>query len=114
MEALETDNRGEEKMENAKVIASGGWIVSETIYCYGNCPEHKTIVTGFGGRIVGKFDGRISVSDARLIANAPNMVSALEDAYRSLSSVANGNYSRVSILCAMSVINRVIDKVKAR
>ena len=52
------------------------------------------------------------MSDARMIANAPNMVSALEDAYRSLSSVANGDYSRDDILCAMSVINRVIDKVK--
>lgn len=114
MEALETDNSEKKKMENAKVIASGGWIVSEAIDCYGNCPEHKTIVTGFGGRIIGKFDDRISVSDARMIANAPNMVSALEDAYRSLSSVANGNYSRDDILCVMSVINRVIDKVKAR
>lgn len=114
MEVLGTDNREKKKMENAKVIASGGWIVSEAIECYGNCPEHKTIVTGFGGRIVGKFDDRISVSDARMIANAPNMVSALEDAYRSFSSVANGNYSRDDILCAMSVINRVIDKVKAR
>ena len=101
-------------METRKEIASGGWIVSETIDCYGNCPEYKTIVTGFGGRIIGKFDDRISVSDARMIANAPNMVSALDDAYRSLSSVANGNYSRDDILCAMSVINRVIDKVKER
>ena len=48
-------------METRKEIASGGWIVSETIDCYGNCPEHKTIVTGFGGRIVGKFDDRLGV-----------------------------------------------------
>ena len=101
-------------METRKEIASGGWIVSETIDCYGKCPEYKTIVTDFGGRIIGKFDDRISVSDARMIANAPNMVSALEDAYLALSSVANGNYGRGDILCVMSVINRVIDKVKAR
>ena len=102
-------------METRKEIASGGWIVSETIDCYGNCPEHKTIVTGFGGRIVGKFDDRISVSDARMIANAPDMVFALEDAYYFLNSVAHGgNYSRYGILSVIYVIKHVIDKVKAR
>lgn len=52
-------------MENEKVVASGGWIVSETTDCYGNFQEHKTIVTGFGGRIIGKFDDSISVEDAK-------------------------------------------------
>ena len=69
-------------METRKEIASGGWIVSETIDSYGNCPEHKTIVTGFGGRIIGKLDDRISVSDARMLDNAPNTVYATQEDYR--------------------------------
>lgn len=32
------------KMENEKVIASGGWIVSETIDCYDNFHVNKTVV----------------------------------------------------------------------
>lgn len=85
-EALGTDNR-EKKHGTRKEIASGGLIVSETIDCYGNCPEYKTIVTGFGGRIVGKFDDRISVSDARMIANAPNMVEMLMKMESAISSM---------------------------
>ena len=101
-------------METKKIIASGKWTVTQVVECECNCPVSKTVVEDLSGRIIGKFDDSISVEDAKMIANAPNMVSALEDAYRSLSSVANGNYSRDGILCAMSVINRVIDKVKAR
>lgn len=74
-------------METRKEIASGGWIVSEAIDCYGNCPEYKTIVTGFEGRIVGKFDDRISVSDARMIANAPNMLGMLIKMESAISSM---------------------------
>ena len=44
-------------------------------------------MTGFGGRIVGKFDDRISVSDARMIANAPNMVDMLKKMESELSSI---------------------------
>ena len=87
-------------MENEKVIASGGWIVSETTDCYGNCPEHKTIVTGFGGRIVGKFDGSISVEDAKMIANAPNMVEMLMKMESKLSSIVyNGFLPSWGYLC---------------
>ena len=89
-------------METRKEIASGGWIVSETIDCYGNCPEHKTIVTGFGGRIVGKFDDRISVSDARMIANAPNMVEMLMKVESNLSSIVyNGFLPSWGYLCSL-------------
>ena len=89
-------------METRKEIASGGWIVSETIDCYGNCPEHKTIVTGFGGRIVGKFDDSISVEDAKMIANAPNMVEMLMKVESNLSSIVyNGFLPSWGYLCSL-------------
>ena len=75
------------KMENEKVIASGGWIVSETIDCYGNCPVSKTVVADLSGRIIGTFDDSISVEDAKMIANAPNMVEMLMKVESNLSSI---------------------------
>lgn len=88
-------------METRKEIASGGWIVSETIDCYGNCPD-KTIVTGFGGRIIGKFNDRISVEDARMIAQAPNMVDMLKKMDAELSSIVyTGVLPSWSYLCSL-------------
>ena len=101
-------------MESTKVIAQGKWIVEESVENLTSDVQHITIVKDESRGVIGKFINRISAVDARMIANAPNMVSALEDAYRSLSSVANGNYSRDDILCVMSVINRVINKAKTR
>ena len=49
-------------------------------------------MTGFGGRIVGKFDDRISVSDARMIANAPNMVEMLMKVESNLSSIVYNGF----------------------
>lgn len=115
MEVLGTDNREKKKMENAKVIASGGWIVSEAIECYGNCPEHKTIVTGFGGRIVGKFDDRISVEDAKMIANAPNMVEMLKKVESNLSSIVyNGLPSSGYLRGIIYEVRCVIDNANGR
>ena len=59
-------------------------------------------MTGFGGRIVGKFDDRISVSDARMIANAPNMVEMLMKVESNLSSIVyNGILPSWSYLCSL-------------
>ena len=100
-------------METRKEIASGGWIVSEAIDCYGNCPEHKTIVTGFGGRIVGKFDDRISVSDARMIANAPNMLGMLMKMESEISSIVyNGLPSSGYLRGLICEVRSIIDNVK--
>ena len=74
-------------METRKEIASGGWIVSETIDCYGNCPVSKTVVEDLSGRIIGKFDDSISVEDAKMIANAPNMVEMLMKMESAISSM---------------------------
>ena len=48
-------------------------------------------MTGFGGRIVGKFDDRISVSDARMIANAQNMIDTIMSMESALSSILYHN-----------------------
>ena len=103
-------------MENEKVIASGGWIVSETTDCYGNCPEHKTIVTGFGGRIIGKFDDSISVEDAKMIANAPNMVDMLKKVESNLSSIVyNGCLPSWGYLCSLIYeVQSVIENANGR
>ncbi len=102
-------------METRKEIASGGWIVSEAIDCYGNCPEYKTIVTGFGGRIVGKFDDRISVSDARMIANAPNMLGMLMKMESEISSIVhNGLPSSGYLRGLIYEVRSIIDNVNGR
>ena len=102
-------------METRKEIASGGWIVSEAIDCYGNCQEHKTIVTGFGGRIIGKFDDRISVSDARMIANAPNMIEMLVKLESKLSSIVYNGLPSWGYLCDLIYdIRSVIDNANGR
>ena len=89
-------------MENEKVIASGGWIVSETTDCYGNCPVSKTIVADLSGRIIGRFDDSISVEDAKMIANAPNMVEMLMKVESNLSSIVyNGFLPSWGYLCSL-------------
>lgn len=74
-------------METRKEIASGGWIVSETIDCYGNCPVSKTVVEDLSGRIIGKFEDSISVEDARMISQAPNMIEMLMRMESAISSM---------------------------
>ena len=101
------------KMENEKVIASGGWIVSETTDCYGNCPVSKTVVADLSGRIIGKFDDSISVEDAKMIANAPNMIEMLMKMESKLSSiVCNGFLPSWGYLCSLIYeIRNVIENV---
>lgn len=102
-------------METRKEIASGGWIVTETIDCYGNCPEYKTIVTGFGGRIIGKFDDSISVEDARMIAQAPNMVEMLKKMESELSSIVyNGLPSSGYLRGLIYEVSCVIENANGR
>ncbi len=89
-------------METRKEIASGGWIVSETIDCYGNCPVSKTVVEDLSGRIIGKFNDRISVEDARMIAQAQNMVDMLKKMDAELSSIVyTGVLPSWSYLCSL-------------
>ena len=104
------------KMETRKVIASGGWIVSETTDCYGNFPESKTVVEDLSGRIVGKFDGMISVSDARMIANAPNMAEMLMKVESKLSSIVyNGFLPSWGYLCNLIYeVRNVIENANGR
>ena len=72
-------------------------------------------MTGFGGRIVGKFDGRISVSDARLIANAPNMVEMLKKMESELSSIVyNGLPSSGYLRGLIYDVRCVIDNANGR
>ena len=72
-------------------------------------------MTGFGGRIIGKFDDRISVSDARMIANAPNMVEMLMKVESNLSSIVCNGLPSWSYLCNLIYdVRCVIDNVYGR
>ena len=74
-------------METKKIIASGKWTVAQVVECESNCPVSKTVVEDLSGRIIGKFDDSISVEDARMIAQAPNMVEMLKKMESELSSI---------------------------
>lgn len=74
-------------METKKIIASGKWTVTQVVECESNCPVSKTVVADLSGRIIGKFDDSISVPDARMIAQAPNMVEMLMKIESNLSSI---------------------------
>lgn len=104
------------KMENAKVIASGGWVVSETTDCCGNCTASKTVVEDLSGRIIGKFDDSISDEDAKMIANAPNMVEMLIKVESKLSSIVyNGCLPSWGYLCNLIYdVRNVIENANGR
>lgn len=74
-------------METKKIIALGKWAVTQVMECESNCPAIKTVVTDLSGRIIGKFDDSISAEDAKMIANAPNMVDMLMKMESELSSI---------------------------
>ena len=99
-------------METKKIIASGKWTVTQIVECECNCPVSKTVVTDLSGRIIGKFDDSISVADARMIANAPNMLGMLMKMESEISSIVyNGlpssGYLRVIIYEVRSIIDNV-------
>lgn len=74
-------------MESKKIIALGKWTVTQVVECESNCPVSKTVVEDLSGRIIGKFDDSISVEDARMIAQAPNMVEMLMRMESAISSM---------------------------
>ena len=75
-------------METKKIIASGKWTVTQVVECESNCPVSKTVVRELrSGRIVGTFDDIISDSDARMIANAQNMIDTIMSMESVLSSI---------------------------
>lgn len=74
-------------METKKIIALGKWTVTQVVECESNCPVSKTVVADLSGRLIGKFDDIISVEDARMIAQAPNMVEMLMKMESAISSM---------------------------
>ena len=87
-------------METKKIIASGKWTVTQIVECECNCHVSKTVVADLSGRIIGKFDDSISVEDAKMIANAPNMIEMLVKLESNLSSIVyNGCLPSWSYLC---------------
>ena len=100
-------------METKKIIASGEWTVTQVVECECNCPVSKTVVTDLSGRLVGKFDDSVSVSDARMIANAPNMLGMMMLMESALSLILFGESPSVSKLGSILVrARRIIDNVK--
>ena len=79
-------------METKKIIASGKWTVTQVVGCESNCTASKTVVRELrSGRIVGTFDDIISDSDARMIANAQNMIDTIMSMESALSSILYHN-----------------------
>ena len=74
-------------METKKIIASGKWTVTQVVECECDCHVSKTVVTDLSGRLICKFDDSISVADARMIANAPNMLGMLMKMESEISSI---------------------------
>lgn len=100
-------------METKKIIASGEWTVTQVVECECNCPVSKTVVEDLSGRIIGKFDDSISVADARMIANAPNMLGMMMLMESALSLILFGESPSVSKLGSILVrARRIIDNVK--
>ena len=101
-------------METKKIIASGEWTVTQVVECECNCPVSKTVVEDLSGRIIGKFDDSISVADARMIANAPNMLGMLIKMESAISSMlyhdALPSPSHLSSI--LYEARSIIDKVK--
>lgn len=100
-------------METKKIIASGKWTVTQVVECECNCPVSKTVVTDLSGRIIGKFDDSISVADARMIANAPNMLGMLMKMESEISSIVyNGLPSSGYLRGLIYEVRSIIDNVK--
>ena len=74
-------------MEQKKIIALGKWTVTQVVECECDFHVSKTVVTDLSGRLIGKFDDSISVADARMIANAPNMLGMLMKMESEISSI---------------------------
>ena len=74
-------------METKKTIALGKCRVTKIVECESNCPVSKTVVEDLSGRIIGKFEDSISVEDARMISNAPNMIEMLMRMESAISSM---------------------------
>ena len=89
-------------MKTKKIIALGKWKITQVVECESNCPVSKTVVEDLSGRIIGKFDDSISVEDARMIAQAPNMVEMLKKMESELSSIVYiGFLPSWSYLCSL-------------
>lgn len=103
-------------METKKIIASGKWTVTQVVECECNCPVSKTVVEDLSGRLIGKFDDSISVEDARMIAQAPNMVEMLKKVESEISSIVyNGCLPSWSYLCNLIYeVRCVIDNANGR
>ena len=102
-------------METKKTIASGKWTVTQVVECESNCPVSKTVVEDLSGRIIGKFDDSISVEDAKMIANAPNMVDMLMGVESNLSSIVCNGLPSWGYLCNLIYdVRCVIDNVYGR
>lgn len=102
-------------METKKIIASGKWTVTQVVECESNCPVSKTVVADLSGRIIGKFDDSISVSDARMIAQAPNMVEMLKKMESEISSIVhNGLPSSGYLRGLIYEVRCVIDNANGR
>lgn len=102
-------------METKKIIASGKWTVTQVVECESNCPVSKTVVADLSGRIIGKFDDSISVSDARMIAQAPNMVEMLMKMESEISSIVhNGLPSSGYLRGLIYEVRCVIDNANGR
>ena len=74
-------------METKKIVALGKWTVTQVVECESNSHASKTVVEDLSGRIIGTFDDSISVEDAKMIANAPNMVEMLMKMESEISSI---------------------------
>ena len=100
-------------MESTKVIAQGKWIVEESVENLTSDVQHITIVKDESRGVIGKFINRISAVDARMIANAPDMLGMLklmESAISSMLYQAPLSTSYIhSLLCEA---RRIIDNVK--
>ena len=100
-------------METKKIIALGKWKVTQVVECECNCPVSKTVVTDLSGRLIGKFDDSISVADARMIANAPNMLGMLMKMESEISSIVyNGLPSSGYLRGLIYEVRSIIDNVK--
>lgn len=100
-------------METKKIIALGKWTVTQVVECECNCPVSKTVVTDLSGRLIGKFDDSISVADARMIANAPNMLWMLTKMESEISSIVyNGLPSSGYLRGLIYEVRSIIDNVK--
>ena len=102
-------------METKKIIALGKWRVTKIVECEFNCPVSKTVVEDLSGRIIGKFYDSISVEDAKMIANAPNMVEMLKRMESELSSIVyNGLPSSGYLRGLIYDVRCVIDNANGR